>query len=97
MLVERPDVLLSDIGMSGEDGFSLIRRWRAHEAGTEGRIEPNARVAAIAVTAYASAADRDMALTAGFDWHIAKPVDADELARIIAALQARDQRQTRLQ
>jgi CheY-like chemotaxis protein len=63
-----------------------MRRWRSHEGAT------NARVAAIAVTAYASPTDRDMALAAGFDWHIAKPVDADELVRIIAALQARDQR-----
>ena len=46
----------------------------------------NPRVAAIAVTAYASAADREMALAAGFDWHIAKPVDADELVRVIVAL-----------
>ncbi|HKT80732.1 MAG TPA: PAS domain S-box protein [Vicinamibacterales bacterium] len=94
MLRQRPDVLLSDIGMSDEDGFQFIRRWRAHEAEADGRGGANGRVAAIAVTAYASAVDRDMALTAGFDWHIAKPVDADELARIIAALQARAQRPT---
>jgi PAS domain S-box-containing protein len=81
---QRPDVLLADIGMAGEDGYSLIRRWRSYEGTT------TARVAAVAVTAYASPADRDMALAAGFDWHIAKPVVADELVRIIAALQARD-------
>jgi CheY-like chemotaxis protein len=85
MVEQRPDVLLADLGMPGEDGYSLIRRWRAHE----GAVNP--RVAAIAVTAYASAADREMVLAAGFDWHIAKPVDADELVRVIAALQARDQ------
>lgn len=82
MVEQRPDVLLADVGMPGEDGYSLIRRWRTHEgAGTP-------RVAAIAVTAYASAADREMALAAGFDWHIAKPVDADELVRVIAVLQS---------
>ena len=85
MAARRPDVLLADIGMADEDGYSLIRRWRAHEGAT------NARVAAIAVTAYASGADRDMALAAGFDWHIAKPVDADEVVRIITALLARGQ------
>jgi PAS domain S-box-containing protein len=84
MLEQRPDVLLADIGMSGEDGYSLMRRWRTHEGAG------NSRVAAIAVTAYASPSDRDLALGAGFDWHIAKPVNADELVRVIAALQARD-------
>jgi len=83
MVEQRPDVLLADLGMPGEDGCSLIRRWRAHEGAANGGV------AAIAVTAYASAADREMALEAGFDRHIAKPVDADELVRVIAALQAR--------
>ena len=83
MLDHRPDVLLADLGMTGEDGYSLIRRWRTHEGDT------NARVAAIAVTAYAGSRDREMSLAAGFDWHLAKPVDADELIRVIAALQAR--------
>jgi signal transduction histidine kinase/ActR/RegA family two-component response regulator len=82
MLEERPDVLLADIGMPGENGYSLIRRWRIHE-GTS-----NGRVTAVAVTAYASTTDREMALAAGFDWHVPKPVDADELVGIIAALQA---------
>jgi CheY-like chemotaxis protein len=86
MLRQRPDVLLADLGMSGEDGYSLIRRWRTHEGATNGRV------AAIAVTAYASATDKDMALRAGFDWHIAKPVDADELVKVIAALHASHQR-----
>jgi CheY-like chemotaxis protein len=44
------------------------------------------RVAAIAVTAYAGPRDRERARAAGFDWHVAKPVDADELIRVIAAL-----------
>jgi CheY-like chemotaxis protein len=86
MLRRRPDILLADLGMSGEDGYSLIRRWRTHEGATNGHVM------AIAVTAYASARDKQMALAAGFDRHIAKPVDADELVRVIVALQAIDQR-----
>ena len=86
-MVERhPDVLLADVGMPGEDGYSLIRRWRTHEATAK------ARVAAIAVTAYASLTDRELALAAGFDWHLAKPVDSDELVRVITALQSTRQR-----
>jgi PAS domain S-box-containing protein len=86
MLQRRPDVLLADVQMSGEDGHSLIRRWRTHEGATNGRV------VAIAVTAHAAPTDRDRALEAGFDWHIAKPVDADELVRIIIALRSREQR-----
>jgi len=86
MLQERPDVLLADLQMSGEDGYSLIRRWRTHEGGKNGRV------AAIAVTAHATPSDRDRALEAGFDWHIGKPIDADELVRVIAALRSKEQR-----
>jgi CheY-like chemotaxis protein len=87
MFQRRPTILLADLGMSEENGYSLIRRWRTHEAGAG-----LARVAAIAVTAYASPRDRDMALAAGFDWHLVKPVDADELVRVIAVLQEGDTR-----
>jgi PAS domain S-box-containing protein len=87
MLDKRPDILLADLGMSGEDGYSLIRRWRSQEAGAAG-----ARVAAIAVTASAGPADRDMTHAAGFDWHMAKPVDGDELVRVIEALLPGNQR-----
>lgn len=82
MLQRCPDVLLADLQMSGEDGYSLIRRWRDHEGA-------NGRIAAIAVTAHATPTDRDKALEAGFDWHLAKPVDADELVRVIAALRSK--------
>jgi CheY-like chemotaxis protein len=84
MLERRPDVLLADVRMSGEDGYSLIRRWRTHEGAKNGRV------AAIAVTAQVNPTDRDRALDAGFDRHIAKPVDADELVRVIAELRSRD-------
>ncbi|UJR83871.1 response regulator [Sandaracinus amylolyticus] len=76
----RPHVLVSDIGMPGEDGYSLIRRVRAieHELG--------ARVPAIALTAYAAIEDRAKALGEGFDRHVAKPVEPSELALVIAEL-----------
>ncbi len=63
------DVLVSDIGMPGRDGYDLIRSLRACEA-------DQGRLSAIALTAYARDVDREAALQAGFDAHIAKPVDA---------------------
>ena len=81
MAEQRPDVLLADLGMAVEDGYSLIRRWRLKE-----KEDHCPRIAAIAVTAYASSTDRERALMAGYNWHIAKPVDARELVRVIAAV-----------
>jgi PAS domain S-box-containing protein len=84
-LVERlqPDVLLSDIAMPGEDGLSLIRRVRLLPRGGGG-LTP-----AAALSAYAAAGDRRSALLAGFQHHIAKPVDPARLLEIIARM-ARD-------
>ena len=79
----RPDVLLSDIAMPGEDGLALIRRVRALPA------EQGGAVAAAALTAYASPAEREAAIRAGFDWHVAKPVDPPELLQVIGALSQR--------
>ena len=62
MAEQRPDVLLADLGMAEEDGYSLIRRWRLRE-----KQELLPQTAAIAVTAYASAADRERALLAGYN------------------------------
>jgi PAS domain S-box-containing protein len=73
-----PDVLLSDIGMPGEDGLSFLRRLRA-----QGSSLP-----AIALTAYASAEDVKRALLAGFQTHLAKPVEAGALTAAIASLAA---------
>jgi CheY-like chemotaxis protein len=70
---ERPDLLISDIAMPEEDGYTLIGRVRALCAGEGGRTP------AIAVTAYAGRADRKRALDAGFDAHFAKPIDIDAL------------------
>ena len=77
-----PHLLLADIGMPGQDGFALIREIRAALQGTRRRL------AAVSVTAYASPKERDEALRAGFDAHVAKPVDPDALLSVIAAVMA---------
>jgi CheY-like chemotaxis protein len=78
-----PDVLISDIGMPGEDGYALIQKVRALPPGAGGRTP------AIALTAFARAEDRTRALRAGFHAHIAKPVEAAELLAVIASLMFR--------
>ena len=78
----RPDLLISDIGMPGEDGYSLIGRLRKLDEG-------GPRVPAIALTAFARAEDRQRALLAGFQFHIPKPVDPAELVAAIASLLGR--------
>lgn len=77
---ERPDVLVSDIGLPGEDGYALIRKVRMSGAERGGDIP------AIAVTAWASAADRDRATSAGYQVHIAKPFDATTLIETIRSV-----------
>jgi CheY-like chemotaxis protein len=74
---ERPDVLISDIAMPEEDGYMLIGRVRALPPDDGGRIP------AIAVTAYAGGEDRRRALDAGFDGHLAKPIDVDSLVEML--------------
>jgi two-component system CheB/CheR fusion protein len=81
----RPDVILSDIGMPGRDGYEFLRALRALPASRGGRIP------AIALTAYARAEDRKRAREAGFDYHLAKPVDAAKLLGTLAAALARGQ------
>ncbi|MBM0743983.1 PAS domain-containing protein [Phormidium sp. CLA17] len=77
------DVLISDIGMPEEDGLSLIRQVRAMES-TVGQIP------AAAVTAYASDLERQLAIDAGFQVHITKPIEPFQLAAMIATLAERD-------
>jgi len=77
---ERPDVLISDIGMPGEDGYSLIRRVRRLASDAGGSIP------AIALTAYASSEDRVQSVLAGFQHHLAKPVEPAELVAMVASL-----------
>ena len=79
----RPDVLVSDIEMPGEDGYSLIRRVRALDADEGGRTP------AVALTAYGRTQDRMLSLTAGYNMHVPKPVDPGELTTILASLAAR--------
>jgi len=76
----RPNVLVSDIGMVGEDGYTLIRKVRALKP------EQGGQIAATALTAYAGEEDRVSALTAGFQVHLAKPVNPGELVATVANL-----------
>ncbi len=79
----RPDVLVSDIGMPGEDGYSLLARIR--------RLPPERGGAtpAAALTAYARAEDRMQALRSGFQMHVSKPVEPSELIVVVANLAER--------
>jgi CheY-like chemotaxis protein len=70
----RPDVLVTDLGLPGQDGFTLLARMR--------RMFPN--IPALALTAYARAADRERVLAAGFQHHVVKPVDPQHLLQLIA-------------
>jgi PAS domain S-box-containing protein len=79
----RPDLLISDIGMPGEDGYELIRKVRALPAARGGKIP------AIALTAYARTEDRMRALRAGYQMHIVKPVELAELVAVMASLMGR--------
>ncbi|HLO51616.1 MAG TPA: PAS domain S-box protein [Kamptonema sp.] len=77
----KPDVLLSDIGMPQEDGYALIRQVRALSSGSE--------IPAAALTAYARAEDRARSLREGFQIHLPKPIDPDELIAVVISLKER--------
>jgi CheY-like chemotaxis protein len=76
-------VLVSDIGMPGEDGYSLIRRLRGLPA------EQGGATPAVALTAYARADDRVNVVLAGFQHHLSKPVEPAELIAVVASLARR--------
>ena len=76
----RPDVLVADIGLPGEDGYSLIRKIRAYS------LEEGGRTPAVALTAYAGEANRRRAFEAGYQKHMEKPADPIELAQTISQL-----------
>jgi signal transduction histidine kinase len=78
-----PDVLLSDIGMPEEDGLSLLRKVRARGAHAGGKVP------ALALTAFARAEDRELALRTGFDDYITKPIDSTDLVQAVAGLAGR--------
>lgn len=80
---ERVDVLLSDIEMPGTDGYQLIRDLRLRPSQQGGSVP------AAALTAYARTEDRLRALRAGFQLHLAKPVQPSELVTVVASLAAR--------
>jgi PAS domain S-box-containing protein len=77
---ERPDILLSDIGMPEQDGYSLIRQVRALTP------EQGGDIPAAALTAFTRSEDRKRALLAGFQSHVAKPITPTELVAIVAGL-----------
>jgi signal transduction histidine kinase/CheY-like chemotaxis protein len=79
----RPDVLVSDIGMPGTDGFELLKQVRALGEAAGGRVP------AIALTAFARSEDRTRALHAGFLVHVAKPVEPAELIATVATVAGR--------
>jgi CheY-like chemotaxis protein len=74
-----PDVMISDIGMPGKDGYQLIREIRQLPASAGGKIP------AIALTAFASSEDRTRAMMAGYQMHLSKPVEPHELVATVAA------------
>jgi PAS domain S-box-containing protein len=80
LMRERPAVLLSDIGMPGEDGYALIRQVRELSADAGGDTP------AAALTAFARSEDRRRALLAGFQSHVSKPVEPAELVAVVASL-----------
>ncbi|MUG93716.1 PAS domain S-box protein [Scytonema sp. UIC 10036] len=86
----RPDVLVSDIGMPNEDGYTLIRKVRSLERTGEIPLsEHGTKIPAAALTAYARTEDRLRALQEGFQIHLPKPVEPAELATVVASLAGR--------
>jgi signal transduction histidine kinase/FixJ family two-component response regulator len=77
LTTERPDCLVCDIGLPGEDGYALVGRVRALDA------EAGGATPAIALTAYAYETDRVRALAAGFQAHIAKPIEPSRLVQVV--------------
>lgn len=78
-----PDVLISDIGMPDQDGYELVRKLRAMP------VDKGGKIPAIALTGYASRKDRERALNAGYQQHMAKPIEQMDMINAIAALVGR--------
>ncbi|MEH1797432.1 ATP-binding protein [Nostoc sp.] len=76
----RPNILVSDIGMPDEDGYSLIRQVRSQEALSGEKIP------AVALTAFARDEERKLSLEAGFQVHLSKPIEPDKLVKVLANL-----------
>jgi CheY-like chemotaxis protein len=80
---EKPNILISDIGMPNEDGYTLIRLVRALDP------EHGGRTPAAALSAFARPEDRTRALRAGYQMHLSKPVEPTELTAVVASLALR--------
>jgi CheY-like chemotaxis protein len=81
---EIPDVLIADLAMPGGGGYALIRRVRALPAGRGGLVP------AAALTAHIRPEDVAEVLSAGFQYHLPKPVDADRLVAVVAILSGKE-------
>jgi CheY-like chemotaxis protein len=77
------DVIVSDVGMPDHDGYEFLKKLRAQAPAAGGRIP------AVALTAFARSADRTRAMLAGFDVHVARPVEPIELCAVVARLAGR--------
>ena len=75
-----PDLLVADLGLPGEDGYMLLSHIQAMKA------RDGAALPVVALTAYARASDRERALAAGFQRYIVKPVDPEELVKVIVSV-----------
>ncbi|MFN7944419.1 MAG: PAS domain S-box protein [Blastocatellia bacterium] len=82
---DRPQIIVCDVGMPDEDGYTLLRRFRDWE-----HLHHFKALPAIALTAYNSTRDRLQALTSGYQMHLAKPVEPEELTAVILSLTARN-------
>jgi CheY-like chemotaxis protein len=80
--IQQPDVIVSDLGMPGRDGFDFIRSVRARNESRGGAIP------AAALTAYVRPVDRARALAAGFQMHLSKPIDPEVLVQAVEQLQS---------
>jgi len=79
-----PDILISDIAMAGTNGYEMLTKLREME-----RSQGRPRVSSIALTAYAREEDRKLALEAGFDLHLSKPIDSEKLISSILTFAAK--------
>ncbi len=77
---QRPDAMVCDIGMPGEDGYALIESVRGLS------LESGGRIPAVALTAHAAVEDRIRALSAGYQIYLRKPVEPAELVAVLASL-----------
>jgi CheY-like chemotaxis protein len=78
-MLQRPDIIISDIGLPGEDGYALLQQIRSLE-----QEHGDTRMPALTLTAFAREEDHHRAVEAGYDAHLAKPVDPDRLLERIA-------------